>query len=322
MKILVIGDKGKLAGYTKDPSLLEKFEIDYVPVRATDEEILAAGGDADIILADAISKVSANVIMQMDKLKMIHSEGVAYNAIDIEAARKKQVYVCNCKGMNATAVAEHTIMLMLGVLKDICVGDACVRTGKQIEKKTGYMVNASLKELRDCTVGLVGFGDIAKATARLLQAFGAKVLYYRPSGPDAEEIYGTYCELDALLAQSDIVSLHLPVLEGTKDIADKEFFQKMKPGAYLINTSRGELVKEEDLLEALEQGILAGAGLDTVKGEPVGKDHILLPEKRIIFSCHIGGITASSFARGYEMIWEDIQLVAAGKEPKRIVNPW
>ena len=328
MKILVIGKKGRLKHYTKEADRLEKFEISYVETGASDEEILAAGRDADFVLVDAISAVSRTVIEAMPNLKMIHSEGVAFNKIDTEAAKEKNVYVCNCKGMNATAVAEQAILLMLGLLRDVCNGDDAVRDGRQSEVKEGYMVKGNLKELRECTIGFVGFGDIAKATAKIARVFGAKIVYYKlfRAKEEVEKAYeAEYMELKDLLAVSDIVSLHLPVTPQTEGMADQAFFDSMKEHAYFINTARGELVDEKALLLAIRTGHIAGAGLDTITGEPVTKDSVILQaeedvEKKIIFSCHVGGITAASFYRGYAMFWRDLDLVAAGKRPEHIVN--
>lgn len=330
MKLLVIGKKGRLAKYTPDPSMYAGFEISYVPMGASDDEILAAGRDADFILVDAMGRVSGNVIEQMPNLKMIHSEGVGYNFIDVEAAKKRRIYVCNCKGMNAAAVAEQTILLMLGLLRGVVTGDRDVRAGKQIETKEAYMLAGNLTELGDCTIGLVGFGDIAKETARMAAVFGARVVYYKPvrASEELEKTYGvTYMGLDELLASSDIVSLHLPVTKDTRNMADAGFLAKMKMGSYLVNTSRGELVDSAALLDAIRSGHLAGAGLDTIAGEPVQADNAVLQAEKdvadkLIFSCHIGGITASSFRRGYEMVWSDIQKAAAGEKPDHIVNPW
>lgn len=328
MKILVIGKEGRLAHYTEDQSLLKKYEISYVPAGASEEEILAKGIDADFILVDAISAVSAELIRQMTNLKMIHSEGVAYNKIDTRAAKERGIYVCNCKGMNAGAVAEQAILLMLGLLRGVATGDAAFREGRQIRVKEAYMLEGSLKELRDCTIGLVGFGDIAKETALLAKAFGCRVRYFNRTrrSPEVEAQYGvSYRELDSLLAESDIVSLHLAVTPETRGIAGKEFFYKMREGAYLINTARGELVDSAALLDAIRSGHLAGAGLDTVTGEPIGSDNIILQaddevEKKILYSCHVGGITASSFRRGYQMFWSDLEKAAAGERPEHVVN--
>ncbi|MEE3420802.1 MAG: NAD(P)-dependent oxidoreductase [Lachnospiraceae bacterium] len=327
MKLLVIGKEGRLAHYT-DASVLEKYEIAYVPIGSSDEKILENGADADFILVDAISTVSRNVIEKMPNLKMIHSEGVAFNKIDTDAAKDHGVYVCNCKGMNASAVAEQAILLMLGLLRGVATGDAAVRSGNQIKVKENYMLTGSLRELRDCTVGLVGFGDIARETALLAKAFGAKIVYNcrTPKSAEVEETYGAnYMDLDSLLRESDIVSLHVPVTPATAGMVNEEFLSKMKEGSYLINTSRGELVEADALLSAIRSGHIAGAGLDTVTGEPITVDNPMLQaedevEKKILYSCHVGGITASSFARGYAMFWSDLDKVVRGERPDHIVN--
>ncbi len=228
-KLLVIGREGRLIKYAPEPDKLKEYDIVYAPVGAPDEELLSKGRDADFILVDAIGSISANVIRQMKNLKLIHSEGVGYQGVDMAAAKECGVYVCNCKGMNASAVAEHAVLLMLGVLRDVCGGDRNVRAGRQIETKENYMIEGSLTELSECTVGLIGFGDIAKATARLLRAFGAKVFYTKksPAPPDVETRYGvSFLPQDELLAVSDIVSLHAPVNDETRYMVDSFVFRK------------------------------------------------------------------------------------------------
>ena len=293
------------------------------------EEYLRQAGDADFIIVDAITTISDELIRQMPNLLLIHSEGVAFNAIDLKAADECGVYVCNAKGMNAMAVAEQAVLLMVGMLRNMVVNDAAVRNGHQIETKEGYMQNGNLYELADCSVGLVGFGDIAQKTAHLLKAYGVKEIYYYKRhrlDPEQEQQFGVqYRELDDLLASSRIVSLHLPVTDATMHMADHDFFAKMQPGSYLVNTARGELVDDQALIEALKSEKLAMAGLDTLDHEPVQSDHPLLNlpfeiAQRLLFSPHIGGITAASFYRGYAMIDEDLRLIAQGRKPKRVVN--
>lgn len=327
-KLLVIGREGRLAKYAPDPEKLKEYDIAYVPVGASDEELLTKGKDADFILVDAIGSVPGNVIRQMPNLKLIHSEGVGYQGVDLEAARECGIYVCNCKGMNASAVAEQAVLLMLGILRDVCGGDRSVREGRQIETKENYMIQGNLTELSECTVGLIGFGDIAKATASLLRAFGTKVVYTKksPAPADVESRYSvSFLPQDELLAVSDIVSLHVPVNDETRYMADASFFEKMKDTAYLINTSRGELVDSKALVAALESGSIAGAGLDTIDGEPVKTDNPLLQisedaGKKLLLSCHIGGITRASFSRGYAMILEAMDKVSRGETPDNIVG--
>ncbi len=328
MKVLHIGKKGNMERFSAPGSYLEQLES--IDMYMSDvQEYLAAAADADFIVADAIAPVPAELIGNMPNLKLIHSEGVAYNQIDTAAADRCGVYVCNSQGMNSSAVAEQTVLLMIGLLRDIRGGDEAVRRGMQITKKEGYMLRGDLRELADCRIGLVGFGDIARKTAELLRAFGvSSVSYYKrtPLSPGEEESLGVcYQPLDKLLGTSDIVSLHLPLTSETEAMAGSGFFASMKADSYFVNTSRGGLVDDQALGEALVSGHLAGAALDTVNGEPVSEDHPLLhlpdgASDKILFSPHIAGITASSFRRSYAMIAEDIRAAAEGRIPERVVN--
>ena len=331
MKVLHIGKQGNMETYSEKDSFLYELETVDMPKGLPVQDYLEKAGDADFIVADAIAAVPGDLIRGMKNLKLIHSEGVAFNSFDIEAAREEKVYVCNSRGMNASAVAEQTILLMSGMLKNIIENDLAVRSGEQIQVKEGYMKRGDLRELSDCKIGLIGFGDIAKKVARLLCAFGVSTIYYYKRNvlsPEEEKEYRVqYLPLEELLENSDIVSLHLPVNPSTKGMADAGFFSFMKEGSYFVNTSRGELVDDEALIDALKTGKVAMAGLDTLDNEPVQKDHPLLnlPDElagRLIFSPHIGGITASSFRRSYAMVWEDIRAAAEGRRPKRVVNPW
>jgi lactate dehydrogenase-like 2-hydroxyacid dehydrogenase len=323
MKILVIGNKDRFEKYS-DSSECAKHEIAYVPLGSSDDTILGVGKNAEIIILDAMGIVSENVIHHMPFLKLIHSEGVGFQGVDVETARRKNIYVCNCKGMNAKAVAEHTIMLMLGVLRFMVTGDWAVRNGKQIFTKENHMVSGDLKELSECTIGFIGFGNIAKETARLSKTFGAKLVYFKPSGEEKNQEMAKYMPLEELLAVSDIVSLHLPVKPDTTNMVDDRFISKMKKGAVLINTSRGELVDSKALLDAIRSGRISGAGLDCIAGEPVQQDNpIFMAEKdvldKIIFSPHIAGVTAASFQRGYQMLWSNLHRVERGEKPENIV---
>lgn len=328
MKILHLGKKGNVEKYLPDKEYLKDVELVDLPITASEQEILKQASDAHYIIADAIAPVSKELIRGMSQLRMIHSEGVAYNLFDIEAAREQGVYVCNCKGMNAMAVAEQTVLLMLGLLRDVTAGDAAVRQGRQIQVKEGYMVRGDLYELSDFPVGIIGFGDIAKCVAGLMRAFHVETYYYSRHRADkaVEEEYGvTYLPLDELCGKCKIFSIHVPVTEETKNMINESFFHKVSMGSYLINTARGEIVDSQALVDAIKKGIIKKAALDTIAGEPVKEDNILVNQPseiadRLLFSPHIGGITASSFKRGYEMVWEDIHAVEAGRKPERVVN--
>lgn len=328
MKALIIGNRDRFEKYMpEDIGITRELELVFCKRGSSDEELLAAGRDADFIAADPMTTVSGEVIRQMPNLKLIHSEGVGFNSFDLAAARERGVYVCNCRGVNAGAVAEQAVLLILALLRGLVTGDRAERQGRQIAVKEQTMVQG-MRELSDCRVGLVGFGDIARATARRLRPFGCRVVYYAPHrrDPETEAEYGvSYSALEDLVKTCDIVSLHLPVTEETRGMVDEHFLSLMRPDAYLVNTARGDLVDNGALRRALIEGRIAGAGLDTVYPEPTEADNpvVDLPDgaaDRVIFSPHIGGITTSSFKRAHRLIWQSFEDVSRGKRPENIVN--
>ena len=287
------------------------------------EEIVAQAPDAEILIANPTISVKKELIDALPKLKLIQTEGVGFEGVDLDAARRRGIFVCNCRGVNALAVAEHAVMLMLCCLRDVINGYQDVLEGRQNDKKVYYMKTNSLRELGDCTVGFVGCGAIGREAARLTRAFGAKTLFYTPH-PRQDE-YAEYRPLDELLAECDIVSLNLPLTKETENMADAAFFSRMKDGAFLINTARGGLVNSRDLIAAIADGKLGGAGLDVLDNEPVQRDHVLVtaPEevrRKIIFTPHIAGVSASSFVRTYAIITDNIRRIRQGERPVNIVN--
>lgn len=291
--------------------------------RLDEREKLLCADETEILIADAMARVDGEIISSMPRLKMIMSEGVGYQGIDTAFAAKKDIPVCNNKGVNDTAVAEAAVLLILSCLKSIITNHQAVYDGRQIEIKKAYF--GRVRELGECTVGLIGFGDIARCTAKYLNALGARVVYYnRTRYTELEKDYGVqYADLDELLKKSDFVSLHLAVNDDTKEIANAEFFSKMKNSAYLINTARGELVDNNALLDALLKGEIAGAGLDVISPEPVTANNILLDERikdKLVLMPHIAGITHLTVDKIYQSISENISRLANGRPLKNRVN--
>ena len=328
LKTLIIGNRDRYEKYLPEDSEIAHTSEKYFCDRgATDEEILNTCKDADFIAADPMTVISGDVIRQMPNLKVIHSEGVAFNFFDLEVAKKCGVYVCNCKGINAGAVAEQAIMLMLQLLRNAIVNDRAVREGRQIQIKERTMVEG-MAELSDMKIGLIGLGDIGMATAERLVAFGPKVYYnsrHRRSESVELDLNIKYRSIDEILETCDIISLHTAVTPETKEMVNDDFFARMKTGAYLVNTARGDLVDNEALIRALKSGQLGGAGLDTLSPEPVLADNQVLnmPEKcleKVIFSPHIEGITTDTFLRSHSLIWESFDDVMKGKKPINVVN--
>lgn len=287
------------------------------------EQLLNDAENTELLFLDAMGKADRELIDRMPQLKLIHSEGVGYQGVDVEYATEKGIIVCNNKGVNDTAVAEDALLLMLSCLKQIITGHQSVYDGRQIEVKKAYF--GVIRELSQCTVGLIGFGDIARATAKFCNALGARVIYTnRTRYQELEEEYDVaYCSMDELLKQSDFVSLHVAVTEETRKMVDSEFLSKMRDDAFLINTSRGDLVNNEALLNALLNNEIAGAGLDVISPEPVERDNILLDERvrdKLILTPHIAGITNLTVKRIYKNIWENITNYINGKPLRNRVN--
>lgn len=327
IKVAILTSQPRVEKYYDLSTLPKDWELLFFSADFTDEEVLRRAGDADFIFADAIAPVSRTLIEGMPNLKMIHSEGVAYNRYDLEAARERGVYVCNNAAANSASVAEHAVLLMLALNRRLMEGDRMVRQGRQIQTKTRYILEG-LPELYACHVGLIGFGAIGQATARLLRAFGSRVSYcaaHRKPPQLEQELGVQWLEQEELASQCDIVSLHLPVTPQTTGLVDARFLAQMKPSALLINTARGEIVDQPALAAALEEGRIAGAGLDTLSPEPVQPDNPLLnlsPEAaaKVIFSPHVAGTTRSVFYSVHRFVWENFQKCARGERPDNLVN--
>jgi phosphoglycerate dehydrogenase-like enzyme len=330
MKALLIGNRARFEKFMPSEAPLAHFaqgvEKVYVDMQTPAEAYPAEALDADVIAADSIARVPASLIERMPKLRLICAEGVGYNGIDVAAAKARGVAVCNNKGVNADAVAEQAILLMLGLLRSVVPANEAVCAGRQIQIKETLMVQG-ITELSECRVGLIGFGDIAKALALRLHAFGCEVYYNTRAPKDAATeaaCHATWLPKEELLARCDIVSLHIPANAETANTVDEAFLRGMKPTAYLINTARGELVENAALVRALTEGWIAGAALDTVAPEPVPADHPLLQlpqavRSRLLFSPHIGGITTATFRKAHRGLWENFRLVSEGKAPNHLV---
>lgn len=325
-KVLILTSTKRVEKFSDLSAIPNDWELIFGENLNSDDAVLEAAGDTDFIFADAVREVSEKLIDNMPNLKLIHSEGVGYNKINIEAAKEKNIYVCNNTAANSGAVAEQTILLMLGLQRRLLEGDQMVRSGHQIQAKGSFILEG-IPELASCHVGLVGMGSIALETAKRLKPFGSKLSYFnRSRKSEAEnELGSSYLPLEELCKQCDIISLHLPVTAETTGLINAELLSLMKPSALLINTARGELVVQEDLVAALSADLIAGAGLDTLYPEPVTLDNPLLnlPKRchnKLLFSPHIGGTTKSAFEKMHRTVWTNILAVANGERPINIVN--
>lgn len=322
MRIAFLVDERNYERYCRQ--IPEGWEIthfgngDYAPERLVNTQ-------AQAILIDPMLPLKREIIVRMKALKIIQSFGVGYNQIDLQAAAEAGVYVCNNAGVNAAAVAEQTILLILAVLRNYHEAEAMTYLARQGEYK-GLCFAKGLKELGECKVGLVGLGAIGKEVALRLVSFGCQVYYHKPHRlPEPNPWQVIYSELDELLTTCDIVSLHLPVTPDSINIINSQTIEKMKDGAILINTSRGELVDQNAVCQALKSGKLGGFGADTLAPEPVQPDNpiINVPEElrnRVALSPHIGGITAGTFHRSYRRAIENMKKALNGERPDHVVN--
>lgn len=256
-------------------------------------------------LLHVLTPVTADFIASAPKLKLIQKLGVGVNTIALDAAQTHGVAVCNMPGTNSQAVAEMALSLMMAVLRRTCFFDARTRAGE------GWTADPSeldhVGEIAGRTVGLVGFGHSAQLLAPVLAALGAKVVYTARS---ARDVPYEFWPLDRLVAEADIVSLHIPLTDETRGTIDPF---AMKPGAVLVNTARGELVDEARLVEALASGHLRGAGLDVFAEEPLPAGHPLLAQPNAVVAPHIAWLTPETLTRSLTVAQENCRRLAAGE---------
>jgi phosphoglycerate dehydrogenase-like enzyme len=251
------------------------------------------------VLWHSLKPVTAEVIGRAPKFRLIQKIGSGVNTIDIEAAKRRGIAVCNLPGTNSRAVAEMTLLLMLACLRRIADLNVLVRKGGWFE---ALQLQDCLGEIAGRTVGLVGYGEVPKILIPILKAMGARVLYWSRSKSNTQ--------FDALLSISDIVSLHLPLTPETERLIDP---RRMKRGAILVNTARGGLVQEEFLSECLASGHLAAAGLDVFAAEPPPADHPLLPLPNVICAPHAAWLTQETLQRSLDVALENVRRLEAGR---------
>ena len=293
----------------------------------TEEELLAAAKDAEYLLVESGDKVTKDVIDACPNLKMIQTEGVAFDKVDGAAAREKGILLCNNKGVNAAAVAEHTIGLILAGLRRTALTDRQIRhTGYAVTKADHFAMGEH--ELTDKLIGFVGMGDIAKATVKRLENWGCQFAYYDVfrMKPEAEaELHLQFMEYEELVKAADVISLHVPVLPSTIGMLGKEQFHMMKKTALVINTARGEIIDQDALIWALENDEIYGAALDVLYPEPLPEDAPIMKMSKkamdkMTVTPHVGGTTDEAFTRMLIMSIDNITRVKNGEAPINVMN--
>ena len=272
-----------------------------------DDALLARMLPKADVLWHVLKRCTSDMIAAAPKLRLIQKIGVGVNTIDLNAAEARNIAVCNLPGTNARAVAELTLALMLAVLRRLPRFDAAMRRGEWSDAD----LQDGIGELGGRAVGLVGYGAIPRLLAPVLVALGCGVIYTSRT-PRADAI-GDYRPLDALLGESDVISLHLPLVAETERLIDVAALARMKPGAVLINTARGGLIDQTALTEALTTGRLAGAGLDVFLHEPHDASEPLFQLPNVVLTPHIAWLTTGTFDRSFALATENCRRLAVGE---------
>ncbi len=320
MKIVV------LDGYTENPGDLSWGEFEklgevtvYDRSSLTDEnEAIERIGDADIVYTNK-TPVTKKVIDACPNLKMISVLATGYNVVDYEYAKEKGIPVTNIPTYGTASVSQFAIALLLEICHHIGHHDKTVHDGKWENCIDWCYWDYPLIELDGKTMGIIGFGRIGQSTGRIAKALGMKVLAFDQFPNDFGKEIADYVDLDTLLKESDVIAVHCPLFPSTQGIINKDNIAKMKDGVILLNNSRGPLVVEQDLADALNSGKIAAAGLDVVSTEPIKGDNPLLKAKNCIITPHISWAPKESRQRIMDCAVENAKAFLAG-EPVNVVN--
>lgn len=313
-KVAIVNSKS-FGRYTDAVRRLEEVaEVDRieVPKDVSGSELASKLSGYHFVVASVTPRYGREFFEGNDSVVMIVRHGIGVDNVDLDAAREHGVMVARVPGWKERdTVAEHTIALMLAALRRVVQASNAVREGRWADR--GRYVG---RELRGLVVGVIGFGNIGSRVAEILsKGFGCRVLVYDPYVPreKVEEVGAQHTELDELLSESDVITLHAVLTPETFHMLGEREFAKMKKGVVVVNTARGELIDTEALLRALEDGTVAAAALDVVEGEPIGPDHPLLRHENVVVTPHIAAYTYEALRRMDEAVVEAIVSYLRGE---------
>lgn len=287
--------------------------------RNHDDLILDRIKDADIVFTNK-TPLPGNVLEKAEKVKFICVLATGYDVVDIKTAARKGIIVTNIPSYGTATVAQMAIALLLEICHHVGAHSDSVHRGDWANSPDWCYWHHPIIELAGKTIGIIGYGRIGQTTGKIAQAMGMNVLAcdaYKNKALESETM--RYAELDELLANSDVIALHCPSTEDTKGIINKKTIAKMKDGVIIINNSRGALVVEDDLAEALNSGKVAGAALDVVSSEPIKKDNPLLKAKNCIITPHISWASKEARQRIMDMAEDNLKHYLSGN-PINVVN--
>ncbi|MCS3799123.1 D-2-hydroxyacid dehydrogenase [Niastella sp. OAS944] len=307
-------------GYTLNPGDLSWKQIETlgeltVYDRTKPDELIDRCKDAAIVLTNKVP-FNAAAIDQLPNLKLIGVTATGYNIIDVQAAAQKGIVVSNVPAYGTDSVAQHSFALLLELTNQVGKHAASVAAGGWVKSPDFSYQLSPLTELAGKTMGIVGWGNIGQQTARIAQAFGMKVLYYTPS--KKENAFAPWASLPDLFAKSDFISLHCPLKPENTGFVNNELIGVMKPSACIINTSRGPLINEQHLADALNSNRIAGAALDVLSTEPPPADNPLLSAKNCIITPHIAWISKEARQRVMEVTVENVAAFLKGAPVNKV----
>jgi D-3-phosphoglycerate dehydrogenase len=285
----------------------------------TADDVLSVARDADAILVRE-APITGRILESFKRCKVIVRYGVGVDNIDLETARQKKIYVAKIPGYGTEEVSDHAVALLLACIRRLLLRDRRLRQGLFEVDITDEIYRTTGK-----TLGLIGYGKIGQAFHRKWKGFKPKqVLIYDPfaAKETVRKWGGKDTDLESLWAECDYISLHAPLTSETKHMVNAIALSKMKPSAILINTSRGELIDEDALVRALEEGWILAAGLDVFENEPPEQDHPLLKMSNVVLSGHVGWYSRDSVQELQSRGAEEVRRVLTGEKPSCWVNPW
>jgi glycerate dehydrogenase len=287
--------------------------------RTPENAILARAREAEVLLTTR-TPLSAQTLTQLTQLRYVGVMFTGYDAIDLKAARERNVLVTNVRIYGTASVAQLVFALLLELCHHVAVHSAATHAGEWSRSPDFSFWKTPLVELQDKTMGIVGFGRIGRHVAEIAVAMGMHVIAADAGRRDAPTWPGfRWCDVDELMSAADVVSLHCPLLPETRGMINAASLSKMKPGSFLINTSRGPLVIEQDLADALNSGHLAGAAVDVLSSEPPSPDNPLLHTKACIVTPHIAWATKEARTRLIETVVANLRAFLEGR-PVNVVG--
>ena len=283
-----------------------------------DDEIISRIGDAAYVYTNK-TPIRKAVLDACPGIRFISMLATGYNVVDVAAAKEKGIPVCNIPTYGTAAVAQFAIALLLEICHNIGHHSNAVHNGKWANSADWCFWDYPLIELEGKTMGIIGLGRIGQRTAAIAKALGMKVIAYDEHPSDAGKAVADYVDLDTLLKTSDVIALHCPLFPSTEGIINKDSISKMKDGVIILNNSRGPLIVEKDLADALNSGKVAAAGLDVVSSEPIKNDNPLLQAKNCFITPHISWAPKESRQRLMDAAVDNLRQFLAGT-PVNVVN--